>query len=198
MGKGTWIALGVVGAILLVLLGAVGSAVGTYNKLVNEREGVDAQGRQVDVAYQRAFRLVPDIVNLTEQYFEQEAEVQTRVAALRSGASVAQNGTFEQKDQFADDLAATRAIIIQVVNENYPNLKANELYQTTINEIINTENKIAAEKIRYNDRVQGYNAHRQQCCIPVLVANAFGFHPKEYIGFENRPNTSELPPGEQL
>lgn len=198
MAKGTWIALGVVGAILLVVLGVIGSAIGTYNSFVNEREAVDAQSKIVDVQYQTAFRLVPQVVALAQQYLQNETEVQTSVAALRSGLSKAENGSFSDKDAYSDQITATRSLIVAVVNENYPNLKGSELYRDSINTVINAENKIQMEKVRYNDRVQAYNAHRLQCCIPVFVANSFGFTQKEYIGYEGRPNTSEFPVGAQL
>lgn len=198
MVKGTWIALGVVGAIVLVAIGVVASGVGTYNDFVKEREAVDAQSKIVDVQYQTAFRLVPQVVDLAQQYLQNETEVQTAVAALRSGMSQAEDGSFEQKEAYSDQISATRALIVQVVNENYPDLKGVALYRDTINTVINTENKIQMEKVRYNDRVQTYNAHRLQCCIPVFIANAFGFAQKEYIGYPDRPNTSEFPVGAQL
>ena len=198
MAKGTWIALGVLGAIALVVLGALGSGVSTYNKFVNEREGVDAQSKQVDVQYQKAFNTVPQIVALAQQYLQNESEVQTSVAALRSGLAKAQNGSFEDKERFVQNLNATTAIVVKSVNENYPNLKSVALYEDTIIQIVNVQNEIAMEKIRYNDRTQAYNAHRQQCCIPLIVANSFGFTAKEYIGFKDRPNQSSFPEGAQL
>ena len=198
MAKGTWIALGVLGAIALVVLGVLGSGVSTYNAFVNEREGVDAQAKQVDVQYQKAFNVVPQIAQLAEQYLQNESQVQTSVAALRSGLAQAQGGSFEQKEEFVQSLNSTTAIVIRAVNENYPQLRSVDLYQTTIFEIINVQNEIAMEKVRYNDRVLAYNAHRQQCCIPLFVANAFGFEPKEYIGFKDRPNQTSFPEGAQL
>lgn len=198
MAKGTWIALGVLGAIVLVVLGVVGSGVSTYNKFVNEREGVDAQAKQVDVQYQKAFNTVPQITALAEQYLQNESEIQTSIAALRSGLAKAQNGSFDDKEQFVQNLNATTAIVVKAVNENYPNLKGVALYEDTIIQIINVQNEIAMEKVRYNDRAQAYNAHRQQCCIPLFVANSFGFGPKEYIGFKDRPNQTPFPEGAQL
>lgn len=191
MAKAIWIVLGVVGAVALVVLGILGSAVGTYNGFVKETEAVDSQGKMVDVQYQTAFRKVPQLTNLTEQYMRNEREVLENVTALRSGLSAAENGTFEQKDAYLSELVTFVALVGNRV-ENYPDLKANELFRDTMTEIINTENKIAMEKVRYNDRVQEYNAHRRECCIPMFVANMFGFGPKEYIGYSDRPNQSSF------
>jgi LemA protein len=196
LAKGTWIALGVVGAIVLVALGAVGSAVGTYNSLVNEREQVDAQAKQVDVAYQREFRLVPQLVSLAESYLKNETDVQAKIAQLRSGAPPP--GDLAASDAYAQRVTDARAIVIKVVNENYPDLKGSQLYRDTMNEVINSENKVAMEKVRYNDQAQGYNAHRQRCCLPLLVAGSLGFAPRDYIGYKDRPNQSDFPANQTL
>ena len=197
MAKGTWIALGVLGAIALIVLGVVGSAIGTYNGFVRETEGIDAQSKQVDVAYQTAFRLVPQLVNLTTTYMQNEADVITEATALRSGLASAGNGTFEAKEAYLADMVQFVALVGNRV-ENYPNLKSDQLFQDTMAQIVNAETKIAMEKVRYNDRVQAYNAHRRECCVPLFVAGAFGFEPKEYIGFEDRPNQTSFPEGAQL
>lgn len=197
MVKGTWIVLGVLAAIALVVLGGAASAVGTYNSLVSESEGVDGQSRQVDVAYQRAFRLVPQLTLLAEQYMQNEREVLENVTALRAGLSAAENGTFEAKDAYLQEFVTFVALVGNRA-EAYPQLRADRLFATTMDEIVNSENRIAMEKVRYNDRVQEYNAHRRKCCVPMIVAGMFGFDPKEYIGFEDRDNQSQFPEGQQL
>jgi LemA protein len=192
--KGTWIALGVLGAIALLVLGAIGSAVGTYNAFVKETESVDAQSKQVDVQYQRAFRLLPQLAALTDKYMKNERAVQENVTALRSGLGHAQNGSFEAKDAFLQKFVSFVALVGNRA-EAYPDLKADQLFQQTMLETTNTENKIAAEKVRYNDRVQQYNAHRRECCVPAIVAGMFGFGAKEYIGFNDRANQQTFPTG---
>lgn len=197
MNKATMIVLGVVGAIVLIVLGAIGSAIGTYNGFVNEEEAVDAQSKDVDVAYQRAFRLVPQLTKLTEQYMQNEREVMENITALRSGLSSAENGTFEQKEAYLGELLTFVALVGNRV-ENYPELQSSGLFYELMVEITNTENKIAMEKVRYNDYVRSYNAHLRRCCFPVLIANSFGFEPKEYIGFTGRENQSEFPEGAEF
>lgn len=197
MAKGSWIALAVLGAVGLIVLGVLGSAVGTYNSFVKESEQVDSQGKQVDVAYQRAFRLLPTLERLTTQYMQNEADIMTQVAGLRSGLGAAQNGTLNQKDNYTDQLVDL-VLLVGARAEAYPDLKADQLFRDLMDEVTNTENKIAMEKVRYNDNVRDYNAHRRECCIPMFVANTFGFGAKEYIGFADRPNQSSFPEGAQL
>lgn len=194
MAKGTWIALGILGAIALVAVGVVGAGIGTYNSLTDESVGIDGQAKQVDVAYQRAFRLVPQIVNLSDKYVDKTSEAYARVTALRAGVSDAQNGTLAQKEAAAQQIGPTFNFMV----EAYPDIRFDAVYQQVIDEIVNTENKIAAEKVRYNDQVTAYNAHRRKCCLPVFVANMFGFEEREFIGFQDRPNQGRFPEGEQI
>lgn len=197
MVKGTWIALGVLAAVGLLVLGVVGSAVGTYNSLVRESEAVDAQARQIDVSYQRAFGLLPELERLARTYMQNEREVLENVTALRSGLTAAQNGTFEQKDAYLGEVVQFVALVGNRA-EAYPELRADRLFQVTMDEITNSFNRISMEKVRYNDRVEDYNAHRRECCLPAFMANLFGFGPKEYIGFEGRPNTDAWPDDARL
>lgn len=163
MAKGTWIALGVIGAIVLIGLGVVGAAVGTYNELNRETVAVDQQAKQIDVAYQRAFSLLPSIERLASQYLQNESEVQTRVAALRTGLVPAQQGNYTEKDQYVRQIGElTDLIVVAGRSEAYPQLRSAELYEEVILERINTENMIQAEKTRYNDRVAKLNAHLRE------------------------------------
>jgi len=171
--------------------------VGAYNSLNRESKAVDAQSKQVDVQYQLAFGLLPQVTNITDRYMQNEKDIQTQVAALRSGFGPAVNGSLNAKDNYTAQLSN---LILAVGNraENYPDLKASGLYENLQVIVTDTYHKIAAEKVRYNDRVQTYETHRTSCCIPLLIANSFGFGPKDYIGFSNRPNQTEFPAGQSL
>lgn len=187
MAKGTWIALGVLGGIILVVIGVLGSAVGVYNEFVDERVAVEARAKTVDVEYQRAFALLPDLINLTETYMQNERDILVNISALRTGLVAAENGTFEAKEETLQQTVALMALIGSRL-ENYPELESDELFKATMAELINTNNKLTVEKNRYNARVEVYNAHRQKCCMPLMVANILGFEEAEFIGFNDRAN----------
>src|SRR5207247_9893469 len=71
------------------------------------------------------------------------------------------------------------------IAENYPQLKANEQFNRLMDELSGTENRIAVERMRYNERVQDYNAARRQ--FPAnMTAKVFGF--KEYPYFQAPPD----------
>lgn len=77
-----------------------------------------------------------------------------------------------------------------VIIENYPNLKANETFARLMDELAGTENRIAVEKMRYNDSVREYNTTIRR--VPTnLIASAFGF--KEKIFFEAAPEAKAVP-----
>lgn len=197
MVKGTYIALGVLAAIALVVIGTVGAGVSTYNKLNAQRVGVDAQAKNVDVIYQRNFQLLPQLERIASQYFANETDLQRDVAALRSGITSAQNGNLTVKTNVTEQLAGLVAVLGSRA-ENYPALKGDQLFITLQDETTNSANKLAAEKIRYNDKTQEYNTLRTSCCFPVLVANLFGFQEKEFIGYANRPNQVDFPANQTL
>jgi LemA protein len=77
-----------------------------------------------------------------------------------------------------------------VVVENYPNLKANEQFNGLMDELSGTENRIATERMRYNEKVQEYNTSRRQ--FPGNVtAKLFSF--KDYPFFEAPPAATQAP-----
>ncbi|HEX2022371.1 MAG TPA: LemA family protein [Candidatus Thermoplasmatota archaeon] len=197
MAKGTWIALGVLGGILLLAVGVVGSAIGTYNELNRENVAVDQQAKQVDVTYQKAFALLPSIERLATTYLQNESDIQTRIAALRTGLAPAQGGNETQKDDYVRALGeVTDLIVIAGRTEAYPELRSIDLYQTVITERINVENQILGEKTRYNDRVAKLNAHLKECCLPLIVGRLAGFEAREFKGYSDSPNQEPFPVGQ--
>lgn len=197
MVKGTYVALGVLAAIALIALGTVGAGVAAYNKLNAESVGVDAQAKNVDIVYQRNFQLLPQLESIAKQYFANETSVQEQVAALRSGIVTAQNGNLTVKSNVTEQLAGLVAVLGSRA-ENYPQLKGDQLFITLQDETTNSANKLAAEKLRYNDKAQEYNTLRNACCFPILVSHMMGFGPKEYIGYSNRPNQVDFPAGQTI
>ena len=77
-----------------------------------------------------------------------------------------------------------------MVVENYPNLKANANFHRLMDELSGTENRIATERMRYNERVQEFNTLRRRFPSNV-TAKMFGF--KEYPYFEAPAEAQQLP-----
>ena len=77
-----------------------------------------------------------------------------------------------------------------VVVENYPQLKSNETFARLMDELAGTENRLATERMRYNERIQEYNTLRRRFPSNV-TATLFGF--QEYPYF-NAPTAAEAAP----
>ena len=145
--KGLWIALAV--AAVLVL-----SLVGMYNRFVTLGESVKAAWAQVDNQLERRNDLIPNLVNTVKGYASHEKEIFENVAAARAMMSGAKTvGEKIQASQGMDN-ALSRLLAIA---ENYPQLKANENFIRLQDELAGTENRIATERMRYNEVVRSYN-----------------------------------------
>jgi LemA protein len=159
-----WIVVG-----LVVLAGLyLGSA---YNGLVASNEGVDAQWAQVESQYQRRLDLVPNLVASVQGIMKQETTVFTALAEARTKYGGA--GTAETKAQAANEYDSAFARLL-VVMENYPQLRSVETVQSLMAELAGTENRIAVERMRYNELVRAYNVSVKT--FPrAWVAGMFGF-----------------------
>jgi LemA protein len=104
------------------------------------------------------------------------------------GVRVARRGRV-QADCTANQQSAALARLLVIV-ENYPNLKANEQFNRLSDELSGTENRIAVERMRYNERVQEYNTSRRQ--FPgIITAKVFSF--QDYPLFEAPESARQAP-----
>src|SRR4029077_15536680 len=93
--------------------------------------------------------------------------------------------TMEAANQQTSALGRLLAVV-----ENYPQLKSNEQFNRLMDELAGTENRLAVERMRYNERVQAYDTSRRQ--FPAnLTAKLFGF--KEYPLFTAPPEAKQVP-----
>src|SRR5207248_5309353 len=94
-----------------------------------------------------------------------------------------------QQIQAANEQGAALARLLVVV-ESYPQLRSSESFNRLMDELSGTENRIAVERMRYNERVQEYNTSRRQFPSNV-TAKVFGF--KEYPVFNAPPEAKRVP-----
>jgi LemA protein len=188
MGTGTKIALGVIGAIVLVVI-IFGTAIaGTYNSLVTLDQAAQAQWGQVENVYQRRMDLIPNLVNTVKgaANFEQSTltavtEARAKVGQVTSGAveNIARDPQAFQRFQQAQDGLSSALSRLMVVVERYPELKATQGFRDLQVQLEGTENRITVERGRFNDRAMDFNAKRDSFPT-VLIA---GFFPK----FQEKP-----------
>src|SRR5437773_5191178 len=191
MGTGTKIALGVGGAIVLIVLIFGGAIASTYNSLVQLDQGVQSQWAQVENQYQRRVDLIPNLVNTVKgaANFEQSTltavvEARSKVGQVTSGAieNIARDPQAFARFQQAQDGLSSALSRLMVVAERYPELKATQGFRDLQVQLEGTENRITVERMRFNERAQEFNTKRNTFPT-VLVAGFFGsnFQEKPYF-----------------
>lgn len=171
MGKGTKVLLISAAVVVVLVLIFYSSIKGTYNKMVTLDEGVKTAWAQVENQLQRRLELIPNYVETVKGYARHEREVFIEVTNAR--AKVGGAVTPSQKIEANTELSAALSRLLLVV-ERYPNLKANQNFIRLQDELAGTENRIAVERMRYNEAVREYNVYIRR--FPTLIlANMFGF-----------------------
>src|SRR3972149_1295502 len=163
--KAFLIGLIVVALVVIVVL------ISVYNGIVSKHETITSAWAQVENQLQRRNDLIPNLVNTVKGYAAHEKTVLEDVTNARS--QWANANTVEEKVK-----AATGRLLLVV--ENYPNLKADGTFLKLMDELSGTENRIAVERMRYNEAVRDYNTGIKT--FPnALLANTFGFTERSYF-----------------
>jgi len=197
MKKGLIITLSVVGVILLFIIGTIMWGVGHYNKIVTLNETVTSSWSQVENQYQRRYDLIPNLVNTVKGVanFEKETftavtEARAKVGQIKLSADQLSDPALFQKFQGAQDGLSSALSRLMVVSENYPQLKANENFSQLQAQLEGTENRIAVERMKFNQTVQEYNTYIKK--FPANVVAGFGgFKDKQY--FQAAESAKEAP-----
>ena len=171
----------------LVLAAAFATSGCSYNTFVGQEEAIKTQWAQVENQLQRRNDLIPNLVETTKGVAQQERDVFGQIAESR--AKLAGATTPEQRMQAANEQSSALARLLVIV-ENYPQLRSNETFNRLMDELAGTENRLAVERMRYNERVQEYNTARRQFPSNV-TASIFGF--KEYTLFNAPPEAERVP-----
>jgi len=198
MSKGMKIFLGILAVLLIMGIWAYSSIKGTYNSLVVLDESINGSWSQVQNVYQRRADLIPNLVEIVKGYASHEREtleavIQARASATRPEFNVSAEGLspqlFQRFEQAQGQLSSALSRLLVTI-ERYPDLKANQNFVRLQDELAGTENRIAVERRRFNQTVQGYNQKVRS--FPTLVfAGMFGFQQRPY--FEASTEAQEAP-----
>lgn len=183
------------GGILVVI---VMWLVGTYNSFVGLNEDVSTAWAQVENQYQRRYDLVPNLVATVQGIAKQEqavfvgvAEARAKVGQLTVTPEVLSNPQLFQQFQAAQGELSSALSRLLVAVEAYPTLKSNENFLALQTQLEGTENRIATERMRYNEVVRTYNVRAKG--IPgVFFVSLFGFD-KERQLFEAAEGANTAP-----
>ena len=170
----------------VVILGSFIWVKNVYNKLVSADEYAQSMWSQVENVYQRRADLIPNLVSTVKGYAAHESETLESVVAARAKATQvtvdASSLTSESVAKFNDaqgelSTALGRLLLIQ---ENYPDLKANENFRDLQAQLEGTENRIATERMKFNQAVKDYNTSIRRFPNNIF-ASVFGFEKKGYF-----------------
>ena len=173
---------------VLAIVFALGTSSGcSYNRFTAQEEAIKAQWGQVENQLQRRNDLIPNLVETVKGYAQQERDVFEAIANARAQMAGANTPAEQIAAANAESSALARLL---VVVENYPDLKSNETFARLMDELAGTENRLATERMRYNERLQEYNTLRRRFPSNVTAA-VFGFEEYPYL---NAPESAEAAP----
>jgi LemA protein len=167
---------------LKLTLASVGVAIAlwgiwTYNTLSNAAQKVDAAWAQVENQFQRRSDLIPNLVSVTQAHAQHERELATVLAHSRQ--------LYLQANTRSEKVAAMREVSQAIEHfRDYaaknPHLRSSQAFINLQYELAGTENRIAVERMRYNQAVQNYNP-KVRLFPNSLLAGVFGFHTKPFF-----------------
>lgn len=156
--------------ILLVIVAIIGFIILTYNRLISQIESVRNNEKQIDIQLDRRFKVFESLINVVRKYMDYEKSTLKDVVTLRTQAQQAKAAGDEKTRIDAENKISDIATHLNVVFEQYPDLKANQNALQLQEEIVSTENKLAYAKQSYNDSVEIYNASKKSFPANVIVA----------------------------
>ncbi|QQS60177.1 LemA family protein [Candidatus Falkowbacteria bacterium] len=169
----TWIILGVVVVLALVL-------VGLYNSLVRLKNRVDEAWADIDVQLKRRYDLIPNLIETVKGYASHEKETLDKVVNARNAAMQAQSTGNSAEIERTENMLSSTLKSIFALSEAYPDLKANTNFLELQRELSDTENKIQASRRFYNTNVRDFNTKLE--VFPTnMIANMLGFKSREFF-----------------
>lgn len=188
-----------IGAILLIVILLFAGGCSSYNGMVDADQAVSKQWGQVESQYQRRSDLIPNLVSTVKGYAAHESGTLEKVTEARAKAGsitlTADELTPENMARFQqaqNELSGALKSLL-AVSEAYPDLKANENFLDLQKQLEGTENRIATERMRFNEAVEKYNLKVLR--FPDNIwAGIFGFDRKDMFkadeGAQNAPKVS--------
>ena len=196
MGKKIGLGCLVLGLVAVLAVAAFG--VSAYNGLVSLDQAVQAQWAQVENVYQRRADLVPNLVETVKGAAAFEKDTFTAVTEARSkvgqvnAAGIANDPEAFAKFQQAQDGLSSALSRLMVVVEKYPDLKATQNFRDLQAQLEGTENRIAVERMRFNETAQAFNTKRMSFPT-VMIAGFFGSRFNEKVYFKAQAGADTAP-----
>lgn len=192
MKKGTIITIVVIALVLIIFFWVKG----IYNGMVTADEQVNTAWSQVENVYQRRADLIPNLVATVKGYAEHEQQTLQGVVDARAKATrITVNPddltaeSLQRFQQAQGELGSALGKLL-MIQENYPDLKANENFIALQQQLEGSENRIAVERQKFNEASRRYNTMIRK--FPAnIFAGMFGFGQKPY--FEADEGSESVP-----
>lgn len=173
--------------IVLILVILVAWVITMYNRFVTLAERVANGQAQIAAQIESRWDAVKNLISATKQYSKHESEVLENITDKRN--SLGENssmGDIEENDSQLNNVVGR----LIAISESYPDLKASEVYKTTMESVDKYENNVRHSRMIYNDTVTKFNRQLKQ--FPTnIVAKIFKFTEKEY--FERTESKQDMP-----
>ena len=179
------IALIIVAAVLVL----IAIYVVIYNSLVKSRMYTQEAWSQIDVQLKRRTDLIPNLVNTVKGYAKHEKSTLAEVISLRNQLTQVPSGDHQQAMAVSDQLTNSLKSIFALA-ESYPDLKANQEFGKLMEELTNTENKIAYSRQLFNSSAASYNMKLQQFPSNIIA----GIHHFKNVEFLTVPEAEKAAP----
>ena len=182
MKRSTVVILVVVGVVLVLFFWFKNG----YNSMVKEQEGVQTAWSQVENVYQRRADLIPNLVNTVKGYAAHESQTLEGVVNARAKATQLtvdpENITPEKLAAYQEAQGELGAALgkLLAIQENYPDLKANENFLALQSQLEGTENRISTERMKFNEAAKRYNV-LIRVFPKSIIASLFGFEKMPYF-----------------
>lgn len=157
----------------------------SYNSLVTKDEQVHQADAKIAAALQRRADLIPNVVESAKGYMKHEDNVFSKIAAARSKIG---SGDKVIKEEGQSELSSAifRLLVLQ---ENYPELKADQHVSSLMSELEGTENRLFIARKDYNEAATSYNKMIRH--FPTnIIANMSGFERAELIQVDDNAKSA--------
>jgi LemA protein len=155
---------------LLAIAGAIGYwFVSIYNVLISLIEAINNNKKQIDIQLDRRYKVFESLIEVVKKYMDYEKSTLKEVVELRNKAQAAKDSGDEKGRMDAENGISKIASNINLVFEQYPDLKASENALQLQEEIVNTENKLSYAKQAYNDSIEKYEAKKKSFFESLVV-----------------------------
>ncbi|MBQ8659070.1 MAG: LemA family protein [Clostridia bacterium] len=154
-GFGAIIAFVVGLVVVIAVIAVIAWYISTRNSFVRLKNKLEEAWATIDVYLKKRFDLIPNLVETVKGYAKHESETLNKVVEARNVGLGAR--TAEEKMQAANNLTGSLKTLFQVVQESYPDLKANSNFLDLQNQLKSIENELEGARRYYNGVVKSFN-----------------------------------------